>query len=69
MNVIYYELLDDNWMKYFISCIDGSLGLFEGCYFYFLIFKMVMVDVYFVFDYLKYIVLMVDKLSVKFYEF
>lgn len=69
MNAIYYELLDDNRMKYFISCTDGSPGLFEGCHLYFPISKTVMADVHFVSDHLKHIVSMADKLSAKLHEF
>jgi len=69
MNAIYYELLEDNRMKYFISCTEGSPGLFEGCHLHFPVSKTVMAEVHFVSDDLKHVVSMADKLSTKLQEF
>lgn len=69
MHDVYYELLEDNRMKYFISCTDGSPGLFEGCHLYFPVSKTVMAKVTFVSDHLKDIVPMADKLNAKLQEF
>lgn len=69
IHAIYYEMLEGDRMKYFISCTDGSPGLFEGCHLYFPVTKTVMAEVTFVADHLKHIVSMADKLSAKLQEF
>jgi hypothetical protein len=69
MNAVYYELLEENRMKYFIRCNEGSGGLFEGCHLYFPVSKTVMAEVHFVSDHLKHVVSMADKLSAKLQEF
>jgi len=69
MNAVYYELLEDNRMKYFIRCTEGSPGLFEGCNLHFPVSRTVMAEVHFVSDHLKRIVSMADKLSAKLQEF
>lgn len=68
-NAVYYELLEDNRMKYFIDCSEGSPGLFERCDLYFPVSKTVMAEVHFVSEHLKHIVSMADKLSDKLQEF
>lgn len=66
---VYYEMVEDGRIKYFISCTEGSPGLFEGCHLYFPVSKTVMAEVHFVSDHLKHIVSMADKLSAKLQEF
>lgn len=69
MHAVYYELLEENRMKYFIRCTEGSAGLFEGCHLYFPVSKSVMAEVHFVSDHLRQIVSMADRLSAKVQEF
>lgn len=69
MNAVYYELLEDGRMKYFIRCNEGSGGLFEGCHLYFPVSKTVIAEVHFVADHLKHVVSMANKLSAKLQEF
>lgn len=69
MHAVYYELLEDNRMKYFIRCSEGGGGLFEGCHLYFPVSKTVIAEVHFVADHLKHVVSIADKLSTKLQEF
>lgn len=69
MDSAYYEFLEDNRMKYFIRCTEGSGAIFEGCILYFPVSKTAMAEVHFVSDHLKYAVSMADKLSAKLHEF
>lgn len=66
---VYYELVEDNRLKYLIRCSEGSGGLFEGCNLFFPVSKTVKADVEFESDHMKHIVVMADKLSVKLQEF
>ena len=69
LNNVYYEFIEHDRVKYFIRCDDGKIGLFQGCHLMFPLTHNLMVDVYFIRDYINDIVSMADKLNFKLHEF
>ena len=68
-DMIYYEKIENDRVKYFISCSESKLGLFQGCNLRFLWSISLEVDIYFIRRNITHIVSMADKVVEKLEEF
>lgn len=69
MDTVFYELVENERVKYFIHCTENRDALFQDCHLLFPWSRTLMVDVTFQRDYIPDIVAMADKLSAKLHEF
>jgi hypothetical protein len=69
MDFILYEYIENNQVKYFIRCKDGTEGFFRSCYLYFPLTQTIMVETTFMRDDLRYVVTMADQLNKRLHEF
>lgn len=69
MDAVFYEFIENERVKYLIRCDDDHEGLFDACHLHFPWARTLMVDIYFIRDYIPDIVAMADKVSAKLREF
>lgn len=69
MDAVFYEFIQNERIKYLIRCDDDHEGLFDACHLHFPWARTLMVDIYFIRDYIPDIVAMADKVSAKLREF
>jgi len=69
MDTIYYELIENDRVKFFMRCHASTGGLPEDCHLNYPWGKTLMIDVYFMGNDIGHIVSMADKLSDKLREF
>jgi len=68
---VFYELIENDHIKYFIRCGDtwGKEQIFQSCHLFFPFTKSLMVDIYFMRNEIAHIVAMADKVNERLHEF
>jgi hypothetical protein len=69
LNLVFYQLVENDRVKYLIYCTDGGKALYQGCHLLFPWAKTLMVDIYFIRTEIGHAVSMADRVSAKLREF
>ena len=69
MSTVYYELIEQDRVKYLIDCTDGSDGLFHICHLSFPWGRTLMIDITFARDDIAHIVVMANTVTKRLQEF